>query len=90
MTTRGTRRKLSTVAADGDRLSTLEKLRDVIAKSVEDTAVSDRDRVSFVTQLRHVLKEIEEIKESRGINQVNNTPVNVLDEIAKKRNSRAS
>lgn len=90
MTTRGTRKRLSTVAAEGDRLSTLEKLRDVIAKSVEDTAVSDRDRVSFVTQLRHVLKEIEEIKASRGISQESNVPVNVLDEIAKRRNSRAS
>ena len=62
-----------------DRVRTLERLRDRIAEQI-DVIESSRDVASLARQLQAVLKEIDDLPQSR--------PVSAADQIAERRRQR--
>lgn len=68
-------KKISKVAPSGDRLKTLETLRDVIAETIDGTN-SARDIAALSRQMTEVLAEIDEIKKAEGADQIS-----TIDEI---------
>lgn len=72
--------KLSKTASAGNRLETLQSLRDLLAREIE-SCESSRDLAALVTRLQSVLSEIETLApaEQKG---------DVVDEIAKRRAAR--
>jgi len=75
---------LSEIAATGDRLATLERLRDHLAREIESSQTTARDLAALSRQLQQVLAEIAELRppaETKG------TP---LDELNARRAARGS
>lgn len=68
---------LADVAATGDRLRTLEALRDRLARDIDDPETPARDRASLARQLTAVLAEIASIAPT--------TKGSPLDELLKRR-----
>lgn len=68
-------------ASSGDRLATLEALRDQIALLI-GSSESARDVAALSGQMTQVLKQIEEIKERKP------SEVSAVDEIAARRKAR--
>lgn len=57
---------LERVARDGDRLKTLQALRDYLAKALDDTA-SGRDQAALAARLADVLAQIAEIEPPKEV-----------------------
>ena len=62
-------KKLMEVAPTGDRLKTLETLRDVIANAIDGTT-SARDIAALSRQMTEVLTEIDEIKSHSKVTEM--------------------
>lgn len=70
------------VAASGDRLKTLESLRDTIAVRIAESE-SARDVAALSGQLTQVLKQIEELAKTSGAKR------SKVDELAERRKQRS-
>ena len=73
---------LSDSASSGDRLATLQALRDTLASRIE-TSESARDVAALSGQLTQVLKQIEELDKGRVVH------ASKVDELAARRKLRA-
>lgn len=81
-------RKLSTCAAGGTRLETLQMLRDRIAKYLENEEMSTRDYAAMIVQFRQTMKEIDEIENGTEDLSSNPTQVSILDELSARRSGK--
>lgn len=72
---------LHETASTGDRLKTLESLRDLLAERIDSTD-SGRDIAALSLRLTDVLAQIAELSPT--------SEVDVVDEIAARRNARRS
>lgn len=72
---------ITEAASSGDRLKTLESLRDTIASRIEDSE-SARDVAALSGQLTQVLKQIEELVKASGAKG------SKVDELAARRTNR--
>jgi hypothetical protein len=78
-------RKLSTVAAEGDRLDTLCTLRDRLARDIDATD-SARDSAALGRLFADVLAQIDALAHAGAVTSEDNT----FDEIAKRRSARGA
>lgn len=58
----GRPRSLATIAGEGDRLKTLEALRDKLARSIDKPGISARDLASLTRHFVLITGEIESLK----------------------------
>jgi hypothetical protein len=73
---------LAAVAATGNRRASLEALRDLLAKAMQDTSVAARDLAALSRQLTQVMAELEDLRDVKVV-----TP---LDELRNKRAARGT
>lgn len=62
----GRPRALGAIAAEGDRLATLESLRDKLARTIDNPRTLARDMAPLARLLVQVTAEIDEIKKPTG------------------------
>lgn len=60
-------RSLGTIAAEGDRLRTLEGLRDRLARKIDSPKTSPRDMAALSRQLTAVLADIDALKRTQRL-----------------------
>lgn len=83
----GRPRSLGAIASEGDRLATLEALRDRIARSVDSPKTLARDLAALSRQLVQITAEIDELRKPKGNTTAGSetaAPVNGLDRFQQK------
>jgi len=89
----GRPRSLGVIAAEGDRLKTLEALRDRIARTIDSPKTLARDLAALSRQLVQITAEIDDLRKPAAASGSSggapagaepSPPVNGLDEFQKK------
>lgn len=83
----GRPRSLGSIASEGDRLATLEALRDRIARAIDSPKTLARDLAALSRQLVQITAEIDELKKPNGSAPATEStaePVNGLDRFQQK------
>lgn len=83
----GRPRSLGAIASEGDRLATLEALRDRIARSIDNPKTLARDLAALSNRMVQILTEIDELKKPKSSTPAADSsapPVSGLDKFQQK------